>query len=58
MDNISIYISGLLQDYNVKADIVLGKLREIKLILNINKYQFEMKKVKYLGFIMKAGVRL
>ena len=43
MDNILIYTSGLLQDYRVKAYMVLGKLQEIKLILNINKYQFKRK---------------
>ena len=43
MDNILIYISGLLQNYRVKVYIVLKKLQEIKLTLNINKYQFEKK---------------
>ena len=43
MDNILIYTSGLLRDYRAKAHMVLGKLREVKLILNINKYQFEKK---------------
>ena len=38
--------------------MVLGKLRKAKLILNINKYQFEKKQVKYLRFIIKAGVGL
>ena len=38
--------------------MVLGKLREVKLILNINKYQFERKQVKYLKFIVKVGVGL
>ena len=38
--------------------MVLGKLREAKLTLNIDKYQFEKKQVKYLGFIIKAGVGL
>ena len=38
--------------------MVLGKLREVKLALNINKYQFERKQVKYLGFIIKVGVGL
>ena len=38
MDNILIYTSGLLQDHKAKVYIVLGKLYEIKLILNINKY--------------------
>ena len=58
MDNILIYTSGLLRDYKVKVHIVLGKLREAKLILNIDKYQFEKKQVKYLGFIIKAGAGL
>ena len=38
--------------------MVLGKLQEVKLRLNINKYQFEKKQVKYLGFIIKVGVGL
>ena len=38
--------------------MVLGKLREVKLTLNIDKYQFERKQVKYLKFIIKAGVGL
>ena len=38
IDNILIYTSGLLQDYRAKVYMVLGKLWEIKLILNINKY--------------------
>ena len=43
MDNILIYTFGLLRDYRVKIYMILGKLREIKLILNIDKYQFERK---------------
>ena len=43
MDDILIYTSGLLRDYKVKVHIILGKLREVKLVLNINKYQFEKK---------------
>ena len=43
VDNILIYTSGLLQDYKAKVHIILRKLREVKLILNINKYQFEKK---------------
>ena len=43
MDNILIYTSGSLQDHRAKIHMVLGKLREAKLILNINKYQFEKK---------------
>ena len=41
INNILIYTSGLLQNYRAKIHMVLGKLREIKLILNINKYQFK-----------------
>ena len=58
MDNILIYTSGLLRDYRPKVYMVLGKLWEVKLILNINKYQFEKKQVKYLRFIIKVGVGL
>ena len=38
MDNILIYTSGLLQNYKAKVHMILGKLQETKLILNINKY--------------------
>ena len=38
MDNILIYTSGLLQIYKAKVYMVLGKLREVKLILDIDKY--------------------
>ena len=38
--------------------MVLRKLQEVKLILNIDKYQFEKKQVKYLRFIIEVGVRL
>ena len=38
VDNILIYTSGLLRDHKVKIYMVLRKLREVKLILNIDKY--------------------
>ena len=38
VDDILIYTSGSLRDYKAKVYIVLGKLREAKLTLNINKY--------------------
>ena len=43
VDDILIYTSGLLRDYRVKVHMVLGKLREVKLALNIDKCQFERK---------------
>ena len=43
VNDILIYTSGLLRDYRAKVHMVLGKLRETKLILNINKCQFEKK---------------
>ena len=43
VDDILIYTSGSLQNYRAKVHIILRKLQEIKLILNINKYQFEKK---------------
>ena len=58
MDNILIYTSGLLQNYKAKVHMVLKKLQEAKLILNIDKYQFEKKQVKYLRFIIEASVGL
>ena len=38
--------------------MVLRRLREVKFILNIEKYQFEKKQIKYLGFIIKVSVGL
>ena len=58
MDNILIYTSGSLQDHKVKVYIILRKLQEAKLTLNINKYQFKKKQVKYFRFIIEAGVGL
>ena len=43
VNNILIYTSGSLQDYRAKVHMVLRKLREAKLTLNIDKYQFEKK---------------
>ena len=43
IDDILIYTSGSLRDYRVKVYMVLRKLQEVKLILNIDKYQFERK---------------
>ena len=37
VDDILIYTSGLLRDYRAKVYMVLRKLQEVKLILNINK---------------------
>ena len=58
MDDILIYTSGSLRDYKAKVHMVLGKLREAKLIFKIDKCQFEKKQVKCLGFIIKAGAGL
>ena len=58
IDDILIFTFDLLRDYRVKIRMVLGKLYEPRLILNINKYQFTRKWVKYLGFIIKAGLGL
>ena len=58
MNNILIYTSGSIQNHRVKVHMVLRELREAKLTLNINKYQFEKKQAKYLRFIIEVGVRL
>ena len=58
VNNILIFTSGLLRDHRVKIRMVLGKLQEAKVVLNIDKCQFEKKRVKYLGFIIKTGVGL
>ena len=55
MDNILIYTSGLLQNYKAKTHMVLKKLWEIKLILNINKYQLEKNKWNTLGLLLRRA---
>ena len=60
MDDILIFICGSRQDYREKVLRVLEKLMEAGLSLDIDKCEFEVKTVKYLGFIIdvKVGIRI
>ena len=56
MDDVLIYSKGSLTEYREYVRKVLRRLQDIGLQLDINKYEFEVKSTKYLGFIIKAGV--
>ncbi len=55
MDDNIIYSNGSREDHEVKVRRVLGILKNAGLYLNPEKYEFEVKTVKYLGFIVTAG---
>ena len=56
LDDILIFSSGSLADHREKVTKVLDKLIAAGLPLDIDKCEFETKSVKYLGFIIDAGV--
>lgn len=56
VDDILIYSSGSLKEHREQVRTVLGKLQEAGLQCDISKCEFEVKKVKYLGYIIEAGV--
>ena len=56
MDGILIFTCGFRQDYREKVLRMLEKLMEAGLSLDIDEYEFEVKTVKYLGFIIEIGV--
>ena len=58
MNNILIFSEDTLKDYENKIIIVLEKLRVASLRLNINKYEFSVKIIKYLEFIIKTEKKL
>ena len=55
IDNILIYLDGSYIDYIEKVYKIITYLREAGLCLDINKYKFAAKEVKYLGFIISIG---
>jgi predicted aspartyl protease len=55
IDDIIIYSDGSLEDHRRKVQQVLEKLLEANLQCDINKSEFEVHSVRYLGFIVKAG---
>ncbi|KAL2126283.1 hypothetical protein VTI74DRAFT_1265 [Chaetomium olivicolor] len=55
MDDIIIYSDGSRSDHRRKVKMVMKKLQEAGLQVDIDKCDFEAKSVKYLGFIVEAG---
>lgn len=55
VDDVLVYTSGSLQDHRKKVRLVLGKLMDAGLTLDIDKCEFEQRTVKYLGYIVTAG---
>ena len=53
--DILIYIDGSRIEYQKQIKKGLKRLRKTGLQLNVNKYEFEMKTTKYLGFIIKIN---
>jgi hypothetical protein len=56
IDDILIYSSGSLSDHRNKVQKVFQRLQEAGLQLDIAKCEFDVKRVRYLGFIIEAGV--
>jgi ribosome-interacting GTPase 1 len=55
IDDILIYTSGTLEEHQEHIGKVLDCLRKAGLQIDIDKYEFEVKSTKYLGFIIDAG---
>ena len=60
VDDILIYSSGSQEEHREHVRKVLVRLREAGLQVDIDKCEFKVKSVKYLGFIIKVeqGVRM
>ncbi|XP_044714420.1 reverse transcriptase (RNA-dependent DNA polymerase) domain-containing protein [Hirsutella rhossiliensis] len=56
MDDILIYSSGSREDHFRKVRLVLERLAEHGLHLDPEKCEFGVKRIKYLGFIIHAGI--
>jgi hypothetical protein len=56
IDDILIYSSGSLSDHREKVQKVFQRLQEAGLQLDIAKCEFDVKRVRYLGFVIEAGV--
>lgn len=55
MDDVLIYTDGDLNDHWIKLKLVLTKLEEAGLKLDLKKSEFAVKRTKYLGFIIELG---
>jgi hypothetical protein len=56
IDDILIFSDGSLADHRDKVKKVLERLREAGLQLDVAKCEFEVRTVRYLGFVIEAGV--
>lgn len=56
IDDVLIYTDGSLEDHRKQVRKVLQRLQDAGLQLDIDKSEFEVKSVKYLGYIVEAGV--
>jgi hypothetical protein len=54
IDDIIIFTNGFLQEHKNQMVRVIKKLRDAGLQLDIDKCEFEQKKVKYLGYIINS----
>jgi hypothetical protein len=54
IDDIIIFTNGFLQEHKDQMVRVMKKLRDAGLQLDINKCEFEQKKIKYLGYIVDS----
>ena len=55
IDNILVFTNGSLNEYREHVRRVILIIREASLYLDIDKYEFEVKTTKYLGFIIEVG---
>ena len=55
MDDFLIFSNNRLEDYRIKVKKVLERLDKAELFLDIDKYKFKIKKVKYLGYVINYG---
>ena len=55
MDDVLVYTDGSLEDHYEKVGEVMARLQRAGLYADINKCEFGVKEIKYLGFIIKAG---
>ncbi|KAL2886811.1 retrovirus polyprotein [Ceratocystis lukuohia] len=55
IDDVIVYSDGSLEDHRQKVRSVLQKLQQAGLRLDLDKCEFEVQKVKYLGVIITAG---
>ena len=56
MDDVIIYTDGDEEDHFRKVNLIIHRMLEAGLNLDLNKCAFSVTKVKYLGFVVEAGV--